>query len=290
MDRRRGRVEQHQSVEHRRRGRRICPGRQGAGRHRHRGRQGRFPAMVPFDPAGAARRAAQDLDRDPGPQGRARPPAGARGGQDAARGHRRSRSGRADLRLLRRRGAAPVGREAGLRAAGRRGRDHARSARRHRADHALELPHRDSRVEDRAGAVLRQLRGVQARRPRAGLRPCAVRHHLPLGASPGRVQPRDGPRRDGRRDLPAPQGRLGHQLHRLGRHGPQGGGRLHRAFRQVPARDERQEPAGRARRRRPQDRGRSGGAGRLLLDRAALHGVLAPDRDRGHPRPLRQRR
>ena len=30
------------------------------------------------------------------------------------------------------------------------------------------------------------------------------------------------------------------------------------------------------------------GAGRVLLDRPALHGVVAPDRHRGHPRPLRR--
>ena len=50
--------------------------------------------------------------RDPGAQGRARPAAVARGGQDAARGHRRGRPRRADLQVLRRRGAA-AGRRAG---------------------------------------------------------------------------------------------------------------------------------------------------------------------------------
>ncbi len=58
---------------------------------------------------------------------------------------------------------------------------------------------------------------------------------------------------------------------------------LHRlvADEEGPARDGRQEPAGRARRRRPQDRGRSGRQRRLLLHRPALHGLLAPDRQAG---------
>ena len=62
-----------------------------------------------------------------------------------------------------------------------------------------------------------------------------------------------------------------------------------RAARQVPARDGRQEPADRARRRRPRDRRQLRGQRRLFLDRPALHGVLAPDRDRADPRPVRGR-
>ena len=89
-------------------------------------------------------------------QGRARPPAGARGRQDAARGHRRGRARRPDLRVLRRRGAAPDRREGRLGASRPRGRDHARADRRRRHDHAVEFPDRDPRLEDRAGALLRQ--------------------------------------------------------------------------------------------------------------------------------------
>ena len=37
-------------------------------------------------------------------------------------------------------------------------------------------------------------------------------------------------------------------------------------------------------------RGRVRGRRRLLLDRPALHGLVAPDRHRGHPRPVRRRR
>ena len=57
-----------------------------------------------------------------------------------------------------------------------------------------------------------------------------------------------------------------------------------------PAGDGRQEPARRAGRRRSRERGRDRGQRRLLLDRPALHRVLAPDRHRGHPRPLRRGR
>ena len=63
-----------------------------------------------------------------------------------------------------------AGEKVGERPAGRRRRDHARAGRRGGADHAVELPHRDSGLEDRSGARLRQLRGVQAGRSRAGLR------------------------------------------------------------------------------------------------------------------------
>ena len=85
-----------------------------------------------LDAAGTLRRAEEDLRRDPGPQGRARPPAVARGRQDAARRHRRGDARRPDLRVLRRRGAAHRGRKAGERPAGRRRRDHARAGRRGR--------------------------------------------------------------------------------------------------------------------------------------------------------------
>ena len=54
-------------------------------------------------------------------------------------------------------------------------------------------------LEDRAGAGLRQLRGPQARRPRARLRLGAGRDHLALGHPGRRVQPGDGPRQRDRR-------------------------------------------------------------------------------------------
>ena len=68
--------------------------------------------------------------------------------------------------------------------------------------------------------------------------------------------------------------------------GDRGQGR--RADGEGAARDGRQEPARRARRRRPADRRQRRDAGRVLLDRPALHGVVAAHRHRGHPRPFRR--
>src|SRR5918999_340457 len=51
------------------------------------------------------------------------------------------------LQVLRRRGGAAGGRGAALGAPGNQGRDHARAGGRGRHHHALELPHRDSRLE-----------------------------------------------------------------------------------------------------------------------------------------------
>ena len=93
-------------------------------------------------------------DRDSGAQGGTRPPAGARGRQDAAGGHRRGRARRADLCVLCRRGVAPDRREGRLGAPRPRRRDHARGGRRRRPDHAVEFSDRDPGMEDRAGAVL----------------------------------------------------------------------------------------------------------------------------------------
>ena len=106
-----------------------------------------------------------------------------------------------------------------------------------------------------------------------------VRDHRAGRPAQGRVQPRHGPRLGGRPGDPRTHGRRRDHLHRLGRTRAQGGaGRLAPTACEVPARDGRQEPAGRARRRRPQDRGRMRGQRRLLLDRPALHGVVAPHR------------
>ena len=75
--------------------------------------------------------------------------------------------------------------------------------------------------------------------------------------------------------------------------GSVGTGRAHRgqgrrADGEGAAGDGRQEPARRARRRRPADRRQRRHAGRVLLDRPALHGVVAAHRHRGHPRPFRR--
>ena len=220
---------EHQPVQHRRRRRRVSPA------PTARRREAAIAAAKAAFPAGRARTpqlryevAEEDRHRDPGPQGRARPPALARGGQDAARGHRRDRPRRADLRVLRRRGAARRRRDAC--ASVRPGvdvDDHPRAGRRRRHDHALELPDRDPGLEDRAGAGLRQHGRLQARRPRPGLRLGARRHPQPRRPAQGRAQPRHGPRLGGRPGDPRSPGRQRHQLHRLGRHRPQGRRGLH---------------------------------------------------------------
>ena len=96
-----------------RRGRRVRAGRRRAGATRRSPRpRRRFPAWA----TGSIQERANILDarrhRDPRAQGRARHAAVARGGQDAARGHRRGDARRPDLQVLRRRGAAPGRREA----------------------------------------------------------------------------------------------------------------------------------------------------------------------------------
>ena len=161
--------------------------------------------------------------------------------------------------------------------------------RRGRHHHAVEFSDRDSGVEDRAGAVLRQLRRVQAGRPGAGLRVGARRDHRQGGLPPGRVQPGDG------RGSVVGEAMIADQrVDAISFTGSVATGRVarregDRAHGQAPARNGRQEPAGRARRRRPDDRGELRGQRRVLLDRPALHRVVAPDRDRGHPRPIRRR-
>ena len=77
-------------------------------------------------------------------------------------------------------------------------------------------------------------------------------------------------------------------LHRLGGDRARDRGQDGGADGEGAAGDGRQEPAGGARRRRPPHRGQLRGAGRVLLDRPALHGVVAADRHRRHPRPLRR--
>ena len=96
-----------------------------------------------------------------------------------------ARDGR-DLPLLRRRGVRPVGER--VRAVGDRPAplDHPPAARRRRADHAVELPGCDPRLEARARARLRQHRRAQARAGGAADRPAprgsaSTRPGLPAG-------------------------------------------------------------------------------------------------------------
>ena len=137
-------------------------------------------------------------------------------GKTQAGRHRRGRARRLHLQVLRGRGDARARRARALGAARDRRRDHARADGRRRHDHAVELPDRDPRVEDRAGAGLRQLRGVQAGRSRARLRLGARRDHLAHRPASGRVQPRHGTRLGGRRRDRDVARRRRDQLHRLG--------------------------------------------------------------------------
>ncbi len=141
-----------------------------------RGARG-VPGMGRGSIAGARRTSSTSRQRDPRAQGRAGRllsreegktlPEGI--GEAMRAGHIFKFFAGEVLRLARR--ARAVG------ASRRRRRDHARAGRRRRHHHAVEFSDRDSRVEDRAGAGLRQLRGVQAGRPGAGLRLGARRHH-----------------------------------------------------------------------------------------------------------------
>ena len=88
-----------------------------------------------------------------------------------------------------------------------------------------------------------------------GLRVGAGRDPGEGGHSRRRVQPRDGTRLGRRRSAGERSRRRGDQLHGLGRHRPRHRREGDRADGEGPARDGRQEPARRARRRRPRDGG-----------------------------------
>ena len=102
-------------------------------------------------------------------------------------------------------------------AARRRRRGDARAARRHRPHHAVEFSDRDSRVEDRAGAGVRQHGGVQAGRPGARLRVGHRRDPVARGPARRRVQPGHGPRLGGGRGDRQQPRRDGDQLHGIRR-------------------------------------------------------------------------
>ena len=171
------RLAEHQSFRHERRRRRVRTRRSCAGGYRDRRRARGISRVVDVLGAGSREPARRHRQRDPRAQGRTRPPARARRRQDAAGGRGRSRARRTDLQVLRRRSTAPRRRKDRLGPSRRRRRGDARAAGRDRHHHAVEFSDRDSRVEDRAGAVLRQLRRVQAGGPRAGIGVGAGRHH-----------------------------------------------------------------------------------------------------------------
>ena len=210
--------------EHARRDRRIRPGR----RRTMLARRSPPPPRPQFRAGGAPRRrSASSLtrrlrQRDPGAAsdelGR---PAGARGRQDPAGGHRRSRARRPDLQVLRRRSAAADRREGRLGASRHRGRDHPRAGRRGRPDHAVEL----SRSRFRPG----RSRRLWPTAIRVVFKPAELvpgtAHALAeiiarAGLPGGRVQPRDGPGSVVGQTLLETSRRRRDHLHRLGRHRP----------------------------------------------------------------------
>ncbi len=275
VDRGRVRNAGHQSFQSGRCRRRVRAGECRAGERGDRQRATRIPEVVAKQHPAARRHPRCDRQRDPRAQGGARHAALARGRQDTTGRDRRGRARGLHLQVLRRRSAARQRRARAFGAAGLPGRDHARAGRCRRHDHAVEFPDRDSRMEDRAGARLRQLRRVQARRPGARKRVGARGNHLAHRPAPRRVQSRHGPWLGGRRSVRHLAGRGRDQLHRLGAHRqgdrPQGD----RDDEEAAAGNGRQESAGRAGRREPRHRGQCVDPERVFLDRPALHRLVA---------------
>ena len=183
-------------------------------------------------------------------------------------------------------------REAAVGAPGHRRRDHARAARRGRHHHAVEFSDRDSGVEDRAGAGLRQHRGVQAGRPGAGHAPGRSPKSSPRRPAGGRVQPGDGararssarccvndaarrrPSASPARWAPAARWRGAKAASRAWRSSSsRWAARIRWSCSTTPTSTTAVELRGQR---------------RVLLDRPALHRLVAADRHRGHPRPLRR--
>ena len=223
-------------------------------------------------------------------QGGALAPGHARGRQAVRRIARRGAGDHRHLRLLHRRGPAPVrpdravgdAEQAALHVphAGRRRRDH----------HRRQLPGRRACVVPGAGDPVRQRGRLEAGRVLA----CARRRDgqaVPGRRCPRRrAQPRAG---RGRRDVRRPRARAGGAARRQGRLHRLERGRLQdrRAVRPPPAVSvpgaRRQEPDGRdgRRRRRPRRRGRA--VRRLRHGRPALHVARHRDRPRVGARRVR---
>ena len=208
---------------------------------------------------GLAARARAETRRDPVPlraapgreQGGARAADGPRDGQGAARGARGRPGGRRHGLLHGRRGPAAVRADDPVRAPRQVQHERAPADRCRRCDHAVELPDRDSLLEDPAGARLREHRRLQAGDRHACARR-ALRGAAERRGRPGRRRQRR-PRRWGRgrqRDRHA-SGRTGDHAHGLARDrspGDEGRGRAPEAR---PSRARRQERDHRPRRRRP---------------------------------------
>ncbi|MCY1212174.1 hypothetical protein D9M72_239050 [compost metagenome] len=195
------------AVRTRRRGRRATRGGGGARRISRMGRQ--LSAIAARHPrAGGAGTA--------GAQGGTGAPAFQRRRQDAARRHGRSGARGERIGLHGRRGAAHPRRPSSRPATRKRRRSHARTPGRGGRDRSVEFSDRHPRLEDRAGAGLRQHRGVQARGAGARLGLGAGGHPASRGVAGWRAQSGDGfGQPDRRRAVFAPPGRRD-QLHRLG--------------------------------------------------------------------------
>ena len=170
MGRRRGQ-RQHQSVQHQRGRRRLCA-RQ---RRRHASRPSRRPrrrsrrgrARASWSAIPSCSKTAQEILARKEELGAL---LSREEGKTLPEGIGEVTRAGADLRVLRRRSAAARRARSCRRVRpGRRRRDHARGRRRRRHHHAVEFPDRHPDLEDRAGALLRQHRRVQAGRPGAGL-------------------------------------------------------------------------------------------------------------------------
>ena len=241
--------------------------------------------LVALHAAGALRDPEEGLRRDPRPQGRTRPPAVARGGQDAGRGHRRGR--RAPARSSRF-FAGEALRLAGEKLASMRPGVDVEITREPVGVVGMITPW-NFPIAIPAWKIAPALaygntRGVQAGRPRARLRLGAGRHHRTAPACPracfNLVMGRGSEVGAALLDHPDV---ARHLLHRLGRDRPQGGAGLRRRL--APMKKVQLEMGG----KNPlvvlddadlEDGGRMRGQRRLLLDRPALHGLLAPDRHR----------
>ena len=210
-------------------------------------------------------------------------------GKTLAEGDRRGDPGRADLRLLRRRGLADSGREIRQRAAERRHRGDARAGRRRRHHRAVELPARNPRLEDRAGARLRQYGRLQAGRSRARLRPRARRNHRARRRAEGRVQSGHGARLGRRSGDPRPQD-TSTRSPSPARSRPAAGSRppAPSAMRRFQLEMGGKNPLVVLADADLHERRRMRGQRRLFLDRPALHRLVAPHR-RGADLPALRR-
>ena len=237
-----------------------------------------FPAWAALPPAQRAAYFDKAADGDRGSRRADRAGHDGRDGQAAARGAHGGHARRHHPPLRRRRGLAADRR--GLRALGAEPAAlHAPpAARRRRADHALELPDRDPRLEARPGAHPRQhgrvearLRGAAHRPPRRG----GVRRG---GAAGGRPQRAHRRRLEGRRRARPAPGRARDLVHRLRAGRPRGARRGDRPQLPRAARARRPESARRDGRRRARPRRRGRLRRRLLVGGAEVHG------DAPHPR------